>query len=109
MCYLLFVLFSLQSHSQFLLGFDPNSSMSVHSPGASCTQGPSTPPRLTLLYFLLCNLIKCKFVWEYAQIRHSIKWTDGASFFSPSDPLLSSLASLLCRNSGLVTQQLFLL
>lgn len=79
----------------------------------STALGPHAPrapePPQTYLYLLLCNLIKCKFVWEYAQIRHSINWTGGASFFSPSNPLLSSLASLLCRNSGLVTQQLFLL
>lgn len=75
----------------------------------STASGPQIPrgpvlPRSTLFHLLFGNLIKCKFVWEYALFRHSIGWTDGG--LSQSAALLSALVSLLWRDSGPFTQQL---
>lgn len=67
------------------------------APGPLGIWGPALP-KFTMYHLLFSNLIKCKFVWEYALFSHSIDWTDRGLSQIPA--LLSSLASLLCRDSG---------
>lgn len=69
--------------------------MGPHKP-----RGALRPLRFTFHFHLsLCDLIKCKFVWEYAEIRHSIRRADGGL------SLLSLQPSIMIQSCVSVVQK----